>query len=129
MPVVEKQIPTNQRGVFRTVEEYVPPKLRSWAELTEEVQVPPDIAAALMTGRRELIRPVCRALSYEEANQLLNLLRVFIDTNRELQEHCSRLANKCDALYANFKAVMGTVRRIGLEAEFKNPETCDEEEE
>lgn len=127
MPLVEKSIPTKKPGVYRTEQVYEPPKLRSWAELTEECPVPPDIAAAIGTGRPGLIQDIRRPLTTEEGQQLINLIRVLLDTNNELQQHCVRVAQRAEQLQDNLKGVVTSVNKLQALAEFRNPEEDDEE--
>lgn len=106
---------------------YEPPKLRSWAELTEECPAPPDIVAAIGTGRPGLIQNIRRPPTAKEGQQLINLIRVLLDTNNELQQHCVRVAQRAEQLQDNLKGVVTSVNKLQALAEFRNPEEDDEE--
>jgi hypothetical protein len=71
--------------------------LDGWASFVETVHVPTDIAAALATGRPELLALMQpRALDAAECGKLYQLLRVLITTNMGLQQHAQQLAQLVD---------------------------------
>jgi hypothetical protein len=95
-------------------------KLDGWANLVETVQVPTDIAAALITGRSELLmalRP--RALSADECGKLYALLGVLIETNRGLREHAEQVAGLVDNWMSQMTGLQGVARQIDHFANFR----------
>jgi hypothetical protein len=83
--------------------EYEPPKLRDWSDLVREVKLSMAVAAAVSTGRPELLRsllarkkdaPPREQVTDEEIVSLIEMAVVLIETNIELQQHCAVLAQK-----------------------------------
>lgn len=72
------------------------PKLRSWTELTDSVGgLPPLVAAALCSGRRELLLMADdTAFTPAETRAVLKLVAVLLDTNQELQRHSREVAER-----------------------------------
>jgi predicted RNase H-like nuclease (RuvC/YqgF family) len=98
-------------------------KLRKWNELTEEVIAPPPVMFALMAGRTELLIP--HEGAPEETKQLYNVIRVLMETNQQLQEHCQSLAREATELRSTFKGVWTKLEKLKAAADFT---TADDEE-
>lgn len=101
--------------------------LEKWNEFIRQVDVPSDLAAALVTMRPELINLIKpRALTEEEASTLYTLIKVLIETNAALQTHARETA-KMVSIWANsFKQLQSLGRRIDHFANFRR---SDEEYE
>jgi hypothetical protein len=96
-------------------------KLRNWSELIATVELPMDMAVALSCGRIELIAKP-RALKVEEAGQLLQLLRVLMQTNQELQKHSAKVADMAENIMEHFKGLQSGLIKISDFASFCDPE-------
>ncbi len=106
------------------------PKLRDWSSLTEEIPVPPDIAAAMFSGRKELIRRAAKPLGVEEVNNLLNIIRVLLDTNRELRRHSQLVAVAVDQIRGQTSGLFKLILKAGDLADFRETgEAGDKDEE
>lgn len=95
-------------------------KLDDWRSFVEEVQVPADIAAALVTGRPELLclmRP--RALTEDECAKLYKLIGVLISTNMGLREHAQQLSGLVDNWMQQFDGIRGVATQINHFANFR----------
>lgn len=121
----QKPIPETEATLIAIQE-----KLDGWASLCEEVPLPSDLAAALMTGRPELVA-LCkpRDMTAAEVAPLLNLIRVLLKTNRLLQEHAQAVS---EMAFDARRLLQGTVTklfRLGDYASFNSPieENSDEE--
>lgn len=96
-------------------------KLRSWNELTDSVELPPDLYAVLMTGRPELLKIAePRALSEEECAKLYKLLGVLIETNSALKLHSKLLAQHAENMSQQLKGVVGLTRALENFAAFRH---------
>jgi hypothetical protein len=80
----------------KTKEKPQPAKLTRWNELIETVHgIPAAIAAAISTQRLELLKlyqPGPEETRVEEIRSLVNLIRVLLLTNLELQRHSEQVA-------------------------------------
>ena len=89
-------------------------RLDSWNSLTEGLVGLPDVVfMALSTGRSELLA----ALDVEElapaaVRQLVEALRVLMDTNRELQQHAAQLAERVEHMRGGMKGVMRKMQEV-----------------
>lgn len=80
--------------------------ITKWNDLTEEVTAPPAIIAALMTGRPEMLKLASATASTpEETAALYNIIRVLMETNRELQGHSQRVATEMDQLRGTLRGL------------------------
>lgn len=114
----------------KTVKErYQPPKLRAWNEFTEEVVLPAELTPAISSGRPELLNLARRDMTAEEVGQVLNLVRVLIDTNQALQMHSQHLAIRLEDLSCNLGGVTASLSRLSEEAEFRRPEEDDDSDD
>jgi hypothetical protein len=94
--------------------------LRSWAELTDSVTVWPEVYAALMTGRPQLLeslRP--RALSVSECEVLFGLIKTLVKTNHALQTHAQQLSRMVANWSGAFTQLHSTGQDIVNFASFK----------
>ena len=74
-------------------------KLRKWNDLTEEVRAPSPVLAALATGRPEMLKLRTKGpATADDADSLYNVIRVLLETNRELQMHSQELASQMGQL-------------------------------
>jgi hypothetical protein len=101
--------------------------LRSPADFVEAIDVPMDLAAALATGRKELlsiVRP--RAMSEEEVGKLYKLIGVLIDTNFALQAHAREVEQMAATLHQQIRGSIHYAERMAAFAGFR---TADDETE
>ena len=102
-------------------------KLTDWTAFTESVDVPQDIAVALMTNRVELLglaRP--RDMTAAEVAPLYKLIRVLFETNQALREHAEDTARLTSNWMSQFKGIAGVAGQIDRFANFKAPLEDDE---
>jgi hypothetical protein len=105
-------------------------RLNSWNSFIEELQVPGDLQAALLTGRGTLVKIAPpRALSAEECETLYKLIGGLIDTNAALREHAAEVAHLVDLWAGSFTQLDTLGRRIQHYANFRVPEKEEEEQE
>jgi hypothetical protein len=103
-------------------------KLRNWNDLTEEIVAPPAVIAALATGRPEMLKlAVNGAATEEETKALYNVIRVLMETNRELQQHSQQVAENMKQARLTLRGLQGQFNRLHELASFT--EADDEEEE
>lgn len=103
-------------------------KLDSWNSLVEEVSVPGDIGVAIMTGRSELLCLVNREMSKEEVASVMNLIKVLMETNRELQAHSAELAQRLKNVGGTLKGLTTQLQACVDVSEFRE-EVLEGEEE
>ena len=95
-------------------------RLRRPNELAEVVSLPPDLAAALVTGRPELLKIAQpRAMSEDEVRRLYHLIGVLIETNHELQNHATELAKMARQAYEQQRGTMAKLLQLEEFAGFK----------
>ena len=94
-------------------------KLRKWNDLTEEVTAPPPIIAALATGRPEMLKLAPKgAATAEEVAVLYNVIRVLLETNRELQDHSQLLADQMKQVRLSLRGMSRQFDRLYTLASF-----------
>jgi hypothetical protein len=98
-----------------------------WTQLQEEIQVPADLVPALAANRVEMLMLARRAMNAEEVGQLLNVLRVLMNTNAALQQRCSLLHEMLSEVRTQVKGLGTTVGKI--EAELLGASEEDDESE
>jgi hypothetical protein len=108
------------------------PKLDSWNALTEEVtNLPPEVGLALMSNRPELIlgmdekRCLEVGKSPEAIQGMLNLIRVLLETNRALQEHCETIAERSKHALSGLQSSINVLKNVEDLANFKEPTDDD----
>jgi hypothetical protein len=95
-------------------------RLDDWSSFIEELQVPGDIAPALITGRPEMLRAVQpRALTAEETAALIKVLGGLIETNNALREHARQLATFTEQWTTLFTGLHNVGEKIERFANFK----------
>lgn len=125
-----KRIPVKDTLDARIVELARRARIGSWAQLTEEVSIPTEFAAALATGRTELLNIAQpRELSKDECARLYNLIRVLIETNMALQEHASDTAKLATNFLSTIGGVLSTANQIVKFAQFRHDQIDEPEEE
>lgn len=103
-------------------------KLDGWNAFIEELQVPQDFQAALMTMRPELVRLAKpRAMSEQEVAMLYKLIAALIGTNMALQQHAAEVAQLVEHWSANFKSLSRTGDRIHRFANFRRSDSGGDE--
>ncbi len=103
-------------------------KLDTWSTFVEGLQVPADIAPAMMSGRVELLRLATpRPMDAEEVGKLYKLIGGLIETNMALQEHASELANFMVQWRQAFGGLESIGRRIVQFARFEHQAAGDTE--
>ena len=87
--------------------------------LAETCSLPMDIAAALVTGRPELLKLTQpRALTADECKRLYHFIGVLIQTNNNLQRHAAQVAILVDTWGQAFKGMTHAAERIENFANF-----------
>lgn len=101
--------------------------IRKWNELTEEIQAPDAVLAALSTNRPQLLKfGPYRTSTAEQTKQLYNVIRVLMETNSELQKHSQQLADEANQLRSSFKGISRKLNELHATANFSD--AMDEEE-
>lgn len=105
--------------------------LEHWNEFVRQVDVPSDLAAALMTGRQELVNLIKpRAMTEEEVSVLYTIIQVLIETNAALQMHARDTAKMVNIWANSFKQLHSLGQRIDHFANFRRTdEEYGEEDE
>jgi hypothetical protein len=94
-------------------------KLDGWMSLVDEVKVPPDIFAALFTGRPEVIKLIkARDLTAAEAAPLFAVIATLIETNAALREHAVMTARLVNNWADAFKQLHGVGKKVQRFASF-----------
>jgi hypothetical protein len=110
----------------------IPQKLAAWNALSQTIVLPTHMAAAILTGRPELLKaagPVTTPLSADQLGQLYTALAVLIETNMALQQHAQQLANYVTIWAQAFKQLESLGRRIEQFAQFKPADSVDDDDE
>ena len=105
-------------------------KMRSWSDLSETIstELPGAIAAAVMSGRPELIYATdFKGMTPEQAAGVCRVAAILLETNRALQVHAEELAQKTHALYDGIKGLRTLADRLDNFANFRT-EVQEEEE-
>lgn len=103
-------------------------KLGGWNEFVEEINCPTDVAAALITGRPELLRIIQpRDMTKDEVTSLYKLLAVLIETNMTLQQHAQQVAHLVDNWMDGFKVLRSLADQIHMFADFNHALIADED--
>lgn len=100
-----------------------------WAALSEEIDVPVDLGVAISTGRPELLTLAARAMTKEEVVQLLNAMRVLMETNQLLKEHTELVAIKAKNFSYAVNAAVNQARRLSEFACYRSEEGVGEEDD
>lgn len=98
----------------------------NWNDLAEELQIPSDFVPAMAASRPELLMLIDRALSREETQSVLNLIRVLMITNENLRQHSYKVAERAGQVLGNFTGMRRSLETIKSFAEFRDD---DEERE
>ena len=101
--------------------------LRSPAELSETVAMPPELFVAMASGRPEMIKLAKpRTLSEEETKQVFHLIATLIETNMLLKEHAEAVSK----LVGDWANLFKGLHKLGDEIEnfagFKTASDIDE---
>lgn len=99
----------------------------TWNDLSEEVKVPADIAAAFASNRPELLKLSARDMSAEEVGGLLEAVRVLMETNAKLQAHSIQAAERAQNIAGAFFGFNGMLEKFANFAYF-NDETAGDED-
>lgn len=98
------------------------PSLDSWSSLVEEVQCPPEVFAAIMTGRPEVLRAApATSLEPAQVRELYKVLAVLIETNAALQKHAHGLSDLTREWSRTFKGLIRLARATEDYAAFRVP--------
>lgn len=108
--------------------EYQPPDMRGWEQLARDVEAPGPVAVALSTGRPELI-PDKYNWQAGEADRLAAVIKVLMETNRELQEHSEYLAQRLDEVSELLEGASRKVGRVIDVANFRQEGDDDDADE
>jgi hypothetical protein len=96
--------------------------LRSWADLVEEVTLPAGISIAVSAGRPELLRASVRPMDADEVKMVLDLVRVLMETNSQLQQHAISVAQEAKDIRRAFIGLESKIDRMRAMAEFQDPD-------
>lgn len=103
-------------------------KIGKWNDFVAELQVPADIAPAMMTGRLELLKLAKpRPLSAEECAVLYQLIGGLLETNQALQLHSSLVADVASEVRRGFGGVSAWIDRMEAYAKFSEPRETEQE--
>lgn len=103
-------------------------KLDSWSSFVEALDVPSDIAPALLTGRRELMAAVQpRDLPAFQVEKLYKIIGVLLETNAALRQHTERVAILTNRLNDALKGFDSTARSIDDFANFRVPQEDEDD--
>ena len=106
-------------------------RLRNWNDLTEEIKAPQyarlrDVAAGRVL---ELMKLAPKGpAEAEEANALRNVIRVLLETNRELQEHSQNLASQMKQLRLTLRGLQGSFDKLHEMASFTDGDDESEDD-
>jgi len=100
-------------------------QLRCWSDLVREVRLPADVAAAVGTGRPELLVP--RAMTAAEVGQLMELVGVLIETNISLQRHSSTLLDMAEDAKQQAEGTLTNIQKLIDEADMRVPPADDDD--
>jgi hypothetical protein len=129
-PITGKKLSGAERVAQEIIEFRRDAKLDSWSSFVEALQVPNDLAVALMTGRPELLKlALPRALTVEECAVLYKLLGGLLETNAALRQHTERVAQLTDILNDSMKGFTRAARSIHDFANFRATEESEDEED
>lgn len=99
-----------------------PPGFRDWASLVEEVNLPQDLAFALVTQRPELLKIwKKRAFTLDESAAVVNTLRVYVETNAILQAHCVNILKRAEHIAGAVHNLTTTAQALIDVADFRQP--------
>ena len=102
--------------------------MRGWDELIRTVQVPADVAGVVGTGRSQLLQCAARDMTKAEVAMLLELVGVYMDTNRALQSHCAVLNKVLDELRGNMVGINCKISQLLAISDFRNPDSEPDED-
>lgn len=98
-------------------------KLNNWNELVQEINLPQDIYAAIMTSREQLLIP--RDMNAEEVGMMMNAISVLMRTNRALQAHSMELAEKINDMRSHAKGLSIAIEKCHDLATFREENNND----
>jgi len=104
--------------------------LKAWSEYTRDVAAPPQVIAALTTGRVELLklgRP--RALTEEETKAVYDLIATLVETNMGLQRHAEAVAQLAQSMKWNARGIVAMIDQMDDFAHFRKTVKPGEEED
>jgi hypothetical protein len=95
--------------------------IRRWNELSEEVKAPPAVLIALATARPEMLKIVPKEpATAEETAQLYNVIRVLLETNRQLQEHAQELATRAKQVRLSVRGIQRKMNELESTANYES---------
>lgn len=98
-------------------------KLDSWTSFVEELKVPAEIYPALVTNRPELLNLAeARALSPEEHQIYLALIKGLLETNVALRTHTAMVAKATSSWMGQMNGMIGLANQIDHIANFRRLE-------
>lgn len=106
-----------------------PKRIAAIRELSREVEIPQAVAAALMTGRAELVQLQRKPLTPEETAALLKFVQVLIETNAGLRNHAQEVAQKVVDLTNAIRGLRTQVNKVAAFAKFEDEVIDDEEDD
>lgn len=115
-PTVEEELAEIQQAIERP------------NQLIREIQVPAELAPALMTGRLELLtiaQP--RPMDEDEVAVLYRIIGCYAETNAALVRHAERIGSLVEGMRSNITGVQRSLERLQAFANFQHPVEEDEE--
>lgn len=108
-------------------------QLRDESYLIRDIELPLELAAAVQTGRTQLLEPTRQRIIGTTANgnlsalsqtaeHLLNLVAVLMETNQALREHAAFVEHRLDDLCGNLGGVHRMAERLKDIANFRDPD-------
>lgn len=96
-------------------------RLQGWNEFVQEVKVPTDLYAALLSNRPELVRLAPkRDMTAAEVTSLYELIYTLMETNEALRQHAQRVALLVKNWHQQFKGLATAGAQIERFANFKH---------
>jgi hypothetical protein len=104
-------------------------RLDGWTSFVEALQVPAELAPAIMTGRVELLKITpTRDYSAAEVAVLFKLIGALMETNAALREHAQEVAHLVDNWASAFKTLAAVGAKVEKFANFRHDQIGEESE-
>jgi hypothetical protein len=105
-------------------------KIDGWNSFVEEMQLPNELAVALLTGRPEMLKAIQpRALTPDEHAIYLKLFEALMQTNDALRTHAADVAKLTNSWMGHFKGLARVAEQINTYAMFRHDLLEEVEEE
>ena len=105
-------------------------KINSWGEFVRSLNVPIEIAPAIMANRPSLVGlAVPRAMDADEVGTLFKLIQGLLETNQALQEHASEVSDLAAQATSIFTGLSRVLVRLAQFAAFEHQEMVTTEDD